>query len=90
MKTQLIVVPPGKNCDNHGEGVYILVADTGEVLCSHFCSGIGFAKSDLATGRRKRWPKWDEKYPEGWEVVHLADANISPEELFKRNQAFPI
>lgn len=84
MKTQLIIVPPGKKCENYGEGNYSLVADTGEVLYGHYCSDISFAKGDLITERPERKLEMDAKFPNGWEAVHLKDAAISLDTLTKR------
>lgn len=84
MKTQLIIVPPGKKCENYGEGEYSLVADTGEVLYGHYCSDIAFAEGDLIAGRSARIKEMDEKFPNGWEVVYLKDAAISLDTLTER------
>lgn len=84
MKT-LLVIAPGKN-NPYGDCIYnILVAETGEHLASHLCSGPGFAYGDLYGGRENRKKEWAEKFGE-IEVKYIDETDISEEELLDRNK----
>jgi hypothetical protein len=69
-----------------GEGVYTLVTEDGEGLCSHFCSQAAFAPGDLYSHRPERKPMFDAKGVT--ECVWLEDSGLSIEELTARNHAF--
>jgi hypothetical protein len=86
IKQRAIIIPPGKNADHFGEGVYTLVAEDGECLASHFCSHAGFAPGDLYEHRPERFPMFEAKGITGW--VWLGDSGITLEELLKRNAEF--
>lgn len=47
--------------ESGGEGVYTLVAEDGEGICSHFCSDRSYAMSDLYTDRPERKEMFDRK-----------------------------
>lgn len=46
---------------DNGEGVYHLIAKTGEVFYSHFCSHIGYAVGDLYANRPERIEELNKK-----------------------------
>ena len=77
-----IIVGP----ENNGEGVYTLVAEDGEGMCSHFCSYAGYAMADLYSTRPERKEMFNKKGIT--EVVYLNESGISREELFKRNKEY--
>lgn len=77
-----IIVGPESN----GEGVYTLIAEDGDVLCSHFCSFSGYAEGDLYKNRPERKEMFDKKGIT--EFVWLKDSGITKEELLKRNEAY--
>ena len=81
-----IIVPPGKNADYMGEGVYTLLAEDGECLCSHFCSHYGFAPGDLYAHRPERKEMFDAKGIT--EFLWLAESGFALDELVKRNHAW--
>lgn len=85
-KTLLVIVnEAGIDVD---EGVYcLIVADTGEVLASHFCSGSSFALGDLYENRPERIEVFQKRFGEV-EVRYLSDTDISFDELVKRNIEF--
>lgn len=66
---------------NGGEGVYCLVAETGEHLASHFCSNVGYARGDLETNRPERQADWRARF--GDYTVQVADRAMH-DELVKR------
>ena len=70
---------------NEGEGLYTLVADTGEGLASHFCSHAGYALSDLEQGRPERKEKWKKEFGE-YKVLYIGDDEMTRDELMKRNE----
>lgn len=77
-----IIVGP----EDNGEGIYTLVAEDGEGLCSHFCSHAGYAEHDLYKGRPERKEMFDKKGIT--EFVWLEDSGVTSEELIKRNHKF--
>lgn len=84
-KVKLYITGPGETGMGTGEGPYVLVSETGEALCSHYCSSKGFAKGDLIEGRPERIEKFTEKFGE-YEVLFLGEDDMVHEELYKRNQ----
>jgi hypothetical protein len=67
-----------------GDGVYTLVTENGEALCSHMCSSAGYAYGDLYGNRPERAELFAKH--EITEVVHLKDSGVSREEMLKRNK----
>ena len=67
-----------------GDGIYTLVAEDGEGLCSHWCSNAGFAEGDLYANRPERKEMFDKKGIT--EFVWLKDSGITIDELIKRNK----
>jgi hypothetical protein len=61
-----------------GEGVYTLVAEDGEGMCSHLCSSASYAKHDLYSGRPERAQMFAEKGIT--EVAYLKDSPEMTEE----------
>ena len=76
------IIVGGKNI--YHDQVFDLVAEDGEYLCSHFCSGSGYAEHDLYKGRPERKEMFDKKGIT--EFVWLEDSGISVEEIQKRNK----
>jgi hypothetical protein len=76
------IIVGGKN--NYKDCVFNLVAEDGEVLCSHYCSGANYAENDLYKGRPERKEMFDKKGIT--EFVWLEDSGITKEELLKRNK----
>lgn len=70
--------------EDNGEGLYYLVAEDGEGLCSHFCSHAGYAASDLYENRPERKEMFDKKGIT--DFVWLKDSGFTREELLKRNK----
>lgn len=75
----IIIGPKG-----NGEGVYTLIAEDGEGLCSHICSHAVYAEGDLYKNRPERKEMFDKKGIT--EFVWLDKSGISEEELIKRNK----
>jgi len=82
-KMKLYITGP----ENGGDGVYGIIAETGEGLASHMCSSKGFARGDLEANRPERQEKWKEKFGE-YEVLFIGDDDMTDEELTKRNKEF--
>ena len=75
-----IIVGP----EDNGEGVYGLILETGEGLCSHLCSHAGYAEGDLYINRPERKEMFDEAGVT--EFVWLQDSGISRDEITRRNK----
>jgi hypothetical protein len=76
------IIVGGKN--NYNDGVFSLVAEDGEFLCEHYCSGAGYAEGDLFRNRPSRKEMFDKKGIT--EFVWLEDSGITEDELLKRNK----
>ena len=76
------IIIGGKN--NYKDGVFDLIAEDGEHLASHYCSGASYAEGDLYKNRPERKKKFDKKGIT--EFVWLEDSGITNEELLKRNK----
>jgi hypothetical protein len=80
--TTLFIIGP----DHKGDGVYSLVADTGECLADHYCSASYFAPGDLEADRPERQKDWKEKFGE-YKVLFIGEqSEITLEELLRRNK----
>jgi len=81
----LLVIVPGKNTP-YGDCVYyILIAETGETLASHFCSGPGFAYGDLYSNRPERIKEWEGKLG-SIKVKYIDETDISIDQIKERNK----
>lgn len=82
--TQLVIAPKSGS----GEGVYsLLVAETGQGLCSHYCSDSKFAPGDLYHNRSHRIEEYVRMFGEV-DVKFINELEITQEELLRRNQAW--
>lgn len=70
---------------NRGEGVYSLIAETGEFLASHMCTNASYAKSDLESGRPERQKEFLQKFGP-YEVLFIGDDKFTTEELLEKNK----
>lgn len=74
--------------EDGGEGVYTLVADTGEGLASHYCSDRSWARSDLVTRRTALQAEWRQQFG-AYRVAFVADdPEMTRDELRRRNAAW--
>ena len=78
---KLYIVGP----NDGGEGVYSLVAETGEGLASHICSHKGYAESDLEANRPERKKKWRKRFG-AYKVLRLGDDDMTKEKLIELNK----
>ena len=82
----LLVIYPGT--DVQADCCFtLLVANTGEGLCSHLCSHWGYAKGDLYSGRPERIKEFSKRFGEV-EVKFIDETDIAVEELLKLNKEF--
>jgi len=58
--------------DDLGEGLYTLIAETGEGLANHLCSDGGFAKGDLEAHRPERQVEWHKRFG-GYQVQFIGE-----------------
>ena len=80
-RTLLVIAPPkGRDCI-----FYLIVAETGEALSSHFCSNESYAYIDLYASRDKRIEEWTKRFGE-FEVKYLDQTDITEEQLIERNK----
>lgn len=86
-KFKLYITGPGEDGMGRGDGPYVLVAETGEALYSHYCSSASYAQNDLIgeTYRPDRWKECKERFGD-FEVLFLGDDDMTHEVLHKRNQ----
>jgi len=73
--------------EDNGDGVYGLIAETGEGLASHLCSNSRFARGDLEGHRPERQKEWKAEFG-NYEVLFLGDDDMTREELMRRNAEF--
>jgi hypothetical protein len=73
--------------DDRGEGIYHLVAETGEHLASHYCSHAGFARFDVHDRRADLIKEWRLRFGE-YQVIIIGEDDMTPEELQHRNYAY--
>jgi len=80
MKREKLYITPkeGKNC------VFTIVHESGEALARHFCSNLGYARSDLESGRPERQKEWKKRFG-NYEVLIIGDDDLTDDELIKRN-----
>lgn len=69
MKT-FYILGTGQDGMGKKEGLYILIADDGEFLASHFCSHACYADGDLWKNRPERKEKWEKRNVE-WAVSKI-------------------
>lgn len=81
-----IVSDTEKGTDNI-DGIYYLITEKGEILASHWCSNIVFARGDLYYNRPERIREFAEKFGT-FEVDYLGNDNMTQSELLKRNKNF--
>jgi len=68
-------------------GVNVLaLSEGGEVLTRHTSSSKGWAKHDIGITSDWKHKIYDEKYPEGWELIWVDD----PEEKVKNDADFAL
>lgn len=68
-------------------GIYYLITENGEVLYSHWCSSMGYAKGDLIDNRPERIKKCKEEYGE-YQVLFLGEDDMTFEKLQELNEKF--
>jgi len=83
-KKTLLVIVPGSNKGINDFTFALLVAETGEALCSHFCSSASWAYNDLYGRRDERIKEFKERFGEV-EVKFVNETNIKEKDLLKRN-----
>lgn len=84
MKT-LYIIGTGPDGRGEGEGIYSLVADDGEGLASHLCSGAGYAKGDLHDRRPERIEEWTKRFGD-YKVIWLGEDDMKFETLLELNK----
>ena len=67
-------------------GIYYLILETGQPLCSHFCSSSAYAESDLFKDRPERRDMF--KKAGVTEFVWLKDSGLTKSALLARNKAW--
>jgi hypothetical protein len=83
MKT-LIIYP--KSTVEQDSPFYLIDPDTGEALCSHFCSHSRFAPGDLYHNQEERKKEFKEKYNDDIEVKFIDKTDYSWDEIYRKNQ----
>lgn len=80
-KRKLYIASDSKDGMQDIDGWYYLISDSGEMLCSHFCSDKSWAKYDLIE-RDLDKESCDIKYgKDNWEVVFLGEDDMTYEKL---------
>lgn len=81
---KLYVCSDSESLTENIDGIYFLVAETGEVLASHFCSSKWFAKGDLYERRPERIEKFNERFGE-CECLFLGEDDMTAKEILELN-----
>lgn len=71
------------------DGMYYLIAETGECLASHFCSCKYFAKSDLYERRPERIEEFTKRFGD-IEVLYLGEDDMTVDKLMDLNKKWAI
>lgn len=71
------------------DGVYYLIAETGECLASHFCSCKYFAKGDLYERRPERIKEFTKRFGD-IEVLYLGEDDMTVQKLMDLNKKWAI
>jgi hypothetical protein len=79
----LLVIVPGQNVMSDSP-FHILVAETGEHLASHYCSGSVYAYGDLYANRPERIEERTKRFGE-LDVKYINQTNLTIEEIQERN-----
>lgn len=78
------IVSASENGMKNIDGVYYLITEEGECLASHWCSNMGFAKSDLYSGRPERVKEYTERFGE-FNVDYLGCDDMTLEKTLELN-----
>ena len=86
---KLYVMSGADNGTNDINGVYYLIAETGECLASHLCSNKYFAKGDLYERRPERIKNFTERFGD-IEVLYLGEDDMTVDKLIGLNKKWAI
>lgn len=86
---KLYVVSGAVNGIDSIDGMYYLIAETGEGLASHFCSCKYFAKGDLYERRPERIEEFTKRFG-NIEVLYLGEDNMTVDKLIDLNEKWAI
>lgn len=71
------------------DGMYYLIAETGECLASHFCSCKYFAKGDMYERRPERIEEFIKRFGD-IEVLYLGEDDMTVDKLMDLNKKWAI
>ena len=80
---KLYIVGP----EDGGEGLYQLVAETGEGLAGHYCSHQDFAKGDLIANRLERIKEYAGRFGL-FDVLFLGEDDMTIDKLIELNKEY--
>ena len=86
---KLYVMSGAANGIDDIDGVYHLIAETGEYLASHLCSCKYFAKSDLYERRQERIEEFTKRFGD-IELLYLGDDDMTVDKLMNLNKKWAI
>ena len=86
-KIYLCALPTGRNsygvirdAETTGDTIGVATSEDGEVLCTHYSSGVNWSKHDMGLTSDWKHEIYDEKYPDGYELiwVDIEDVKTHP------------
>ena len=86
---KLYVMSEAANGIDSIDGIYYLIAETGECLASHFCSCKYFAKGDLYERRPERIEEFTKRFGD-IEVLYLGEDDMTIDKLMDLNKKWAI
>lgn len=86
---KLYVMSGAANGTDSIDGMYYLIAETGECLASHCCSCKYFAKSDLYKRRQERIEEFTKRFGD-IEVLYLGEDDMTVDKLMDLNKKLAI
>ena len=86
--SKLLVIVPGKYV-MHDCMFHLLVADTGEHIAQHCCSGYGFAYNDLYGNNPELIEELAKRFGEV-DVKFIDETNITGDVLIERNKLWAL
>ena len=86
---KLYVMSGAANGTDSIDGIYHLIAETGEYLASHWCSSKYFAKGDLYERRPERIEEFTKRFGE-IELLYLGEDDMTVDKLINLNKKWAI
>ena len=86
---KLYVMSGAANGTDSIDGIYYLIAETGECLANHWCSSKYFAKGDLYDKKPERIEEFTKRFGE-IELLYLGEDDMTVDKLINLNKKWAI